>query len=107
MRRYHQEDWRIWRKGAIVTREQGATRRVRIRVTGRVQGVGFRYSARMVGESLGLDVTPRNLGDGSVQIDASGPASAIDQFIEWTKDGPPAARVDTVNVEDIREGETL
>lgn len=82
-------------------------RQVRIRLTGRVQGVGFRYSARSVGDSLGLDVTARNLDDGSVLIDASGPSDAIGQLIDWAKDGPPAARVDTINIQDLRKGDTL
>lgn len=81
-------------------------RQVRIRVTGRVQGVGFRYSTRSVGESLGLDVSARNLDDGSVLIDAAGPASAIDRLIAWAKDGPPAARVDSIHVQDLRKGDT-
>lgn len=82
-------------------------RHVRIRITGRVQGVGFRHAARTVGDSLGLDVSPRNLDDGSVLIDAAGSVSAIEQLIDWTKIGPPAARVETCHVEDIREGDTI
>jgi acylphosphatase len=82
-------------------------RQVRIRVTGRVQGVGFRYSTRSLGESLGIDVSARNLDDGSVLIDAAGEADAIQQMIDWTHDGPPAARVDTVNVQDVRKGDTI
>ena len=83
------------------------TRQVRIRVTGRVQGVGFRYSTRSVGESLGLDVSARNLDDGSVLIDAAGPADAVQQLIDWAREGPPAARVDTLNVQDVRKGDTI
>lgn len=82
-------------------------RQVRIRVTGRVQGVGFRYSTRSVAESLGLDVSARNLDDGSVLIDAAGPANAVQQLIEWAKDGPPAARVDTIHVQVLRKGDTI
>lgn len=87
--------------------EHSPTRQVRIRVTGRVQGVGFRYSTRSVAESLGLDVSARNLDDGSVMIDAAGPANAVQQLIEWAKDGPPAARVDTIHVQDLRKGDTI
>lgn len=87
-------------------RERRPTRQVRIRVTGRVQGVGFRYSTRSLAGSLGLEVSARNLDDGSVLIDASGPATAIQQLIDWAKDGPPAARVDTIHVQDLRKGDT-
>jgi acylphosphatase len=83
-----------------------STRQVRIRVTGRVQGVGFRYSAKSVGDSLGLNVHARNLDDGSVLIDAAGPAKAVEQLIDWVHQGPPAARVDTINVQDVRKGDT-
>lgn len=77
------------------------TRQVRIRVTGRVQGVGFRYSARSVGDSLGLDISARNLDDGSVLIDATGPATAIEEFIDWARVGPPSALVETLNFQDV------
>ncbi len=82
------------------------TRRVRIRVTGHVQGVGFRYSARSVGAMLGVEVHARNLVDRSVMIDAWGPPDAIGRLIDWTKHGPPAARVDRIDVQDIRQGDT-
>lgn len=81
------------------------TRRVRIRVTGHVQGVGFRYSARSVGAMLGVEVNARNLVDHSVMIDAWGPADGIAQLIDWAKQGPPAARVDRVTVDELTEGE--
>jgi acylphosphatase len=42
-----------------------------------------------------------------VLINASGPADAIQQLVDWAKDGPPAARVDTINVQDLREGDTI
>ncbi len=80
------------------------TRQVRIRVTGRVQGVGFRYSTRSVGDELGLDVTARNLDDGSVLIDASGPADAIERLLAWARHGPPAARVKTFDFQDVSPG---
>lgn len=85
--------------------EDQQTRRVRIHVTGRVQGVGFRYSARSVGAMLGVEVNARNLVDHSVVIDAWGPANAIGQLIDWAKDGPPAARVDRITVDELTAGD--
>ena len=76
-------------------------RRVRIRARGRVQGVGFRVSARAQGRTLGVDVNARNLGDGSVLIEAEGPDDAVEQLITWASSGPPAARVDSLDVEDL------
>jgi acylphosphatase len=75
-------------------------RRVRIHVSGRVQGVWFRASARERALELGLDGEARNLADGRVEIHAEGPAEAIDSFLVWCGRGPAGARVDTVAVED-------
>lgn len=80
-----------------------STRRVRLLIRGHVQGVGFRATARHQGQRLGIDLTARNLDDGSVQIDASGPSRAIDALIRWAHHGPPHARVDAVDVLDLRE----
>jgi acylphosphatase len=78
-------------------------RRVRLLIRGRVQGVGFRVSARREGQRLGIDLTARNLDDGSVQIDAAGSPESIDDLIAWAHHGPPQARVDTVDVsEDVQ-----
>lgn len=74
---------------------------VEIRVTGRVQGVGFRANARRRAAALGLTGTAENLDDGSVRIRMTGPRPAIDQMIAWCHEGPPAARVDGVAVREI------
>lgn len=79
------------------------TRRVRIRARGRVQGVGFRASARAEGRALGVDVEARNLEDGSVLIEAAGPDDAMEQFVAWASAGPPAASVTAFEVEDLPE----
>lgn len=71
-------------------------RRSGFRVEGRVQGVGFRWWAVRTAERLGLRGTVRNLPDGSVEIDASGPDDALELFAELLRDGPPSARVDAV-----------
>ena len=63
-------------------------------VRGRVQGVGFRWwTARAAGE-LDLGGTVRNLGDGSVEVHACGPAAALDAFEATLRAGPHGARVD-------------
>jgi acylphosphatase len=75
-------------------------RRVRIFVSGRVQGVSFRASARERALALGLDGEARNLADGRVELHAEGTPNAIDAFLAWCASGPPGARVDDVGVED-------
>lgn len=69
---------------------------VRFRVTGRVQGVGFRAHARAEALRLGIDGEARNLDDGSVELHAHGSASAVEEFAKWLANGPPHARVTSV-----------
>jgi acylphosphatase len=71
---------------------------VEIRVTGKVQGVFYRASARERAAELGLSGTAKNRDDGSVVLDMHGPRDAIDQFVAWCREGPPRARVDHVDV---------
>lgn len=75
----------------------------RIRVEGRVQGVYFRVrTADHVG-GLGVTGYVRNLPDGSVEIVVQGAPNAIDQVVEWARRGPPAARVDRVEISESNE----
>ncbi|MBK9356343.1 MAG: acylphosphatase [Bacteroidales bacterium] len=64
-----------------------------IRVFGRVQGVGFRYSAHQAATGLGLYGFVRNEPDGSVTIEAEGPKEQINMLIEWCRKGPARAEV--------------
>jgi acylphosphatase len=72
---------------------------VKIRVTGRVQGVSFRASTQHTALALGLKGWVRNLADGSVEIFAQGAARAVEDFIAWCHKGPPQAKVVAVSVE--------
>lgn len=63
-------------------------------VSGRVQGVGFRYAAAAQARGLGLAGWVRNRADGAVEGLASGPTSKLDSFRDWLSRGPPSARVD-------------
>jgi len=73
---------------------------VRLRVRGRVQGVFFRDWTIEAARALGLTGWVRNRTDGSVEILANGPANAIETFVEQCRQGPPAARVDSIERED-------
>lgn len=66
------------------------------RIHGRVQGVGFRWWARVQAERLGLRGTVRNERDGSVAIVAAGDEAALDSFLSLLEEGPSAARVDRI-----------
>ncbi|MEJ2678716.1 MAG: acylphosphatase [Gemmatimonadota bacterium] len=65
-----------------------------VRLTGRVQGVGFRWWTRHTAEEIGVRGTVRNAVDGSVEVRFAGPADAVDRFMEALRAGPPYARVD-------------
>jgi acylphosphatase len=71
---------------------------VRLRVTGRVQGVCFRSASREEALRLRLCGCVCNESDGSVTLIASGDDAAVDTFIAWCGKGPPAARVESVQV---------
>ena len=79
----------------------------RFLVTGRVQGVYFRHSARTEAKRLHLRGLARNLSDGSVEVVARGSPAAVEVLRQWLHRGPPAARVDSVRDEpadaDVRE----
>ncbi len=75
-----------------------APARARMRVTGLVQGVGYRQSAVSEAGRLGLAGTVRNLADGSVEVVAEGPRDDVEALAAWCRRGPPAARVDDVAV---------
>lgn len=72
-------------------------------VSGRVQGVFYRASTREQALRLGLAGHAKNRCDGSVEVLASGEARALDALERWLQQGPPAARVETVNREDLPE----
>ena len=75
-----------------------AKRTVRLRIEGRVQGVGYRMFVERTATALGLDGWVRNRRDGGVEAVVSGTSDAIDEIIARCKVGPPVARVDRVEV---------
>lgn len=69
-------------------------RAFRIWVSGRVQGVGFRWFARQaVREVGGLTGRVRNLADGRVEVEVAGETGKLDALRERLLQGPPGARV--------------
>jgi acylphosphatase len=67
-----------------------------IKVTGKVQGVFFRDTARQVATRLGLTGFAHNEPDGSVHIEVEGDESKLQAFVQWCRTGSPYARVETV-----------
>ncbi len=72
--------------------------RAELLITGLVQGVFYRASAREEGTRLGLTGEVRNLPGGEVEAIVEGPREQIEQFIAWCRRGPPSARVENVQV---------
>jgi acylphosphatase len=66
------------------------------RVVGRVQGVGFRWSASRVARGLGLRGSIRNAADGSVEVSAEGSKENLERFARWLAEGPRGAAVEKV-----------
>ncbi|WP_227875842.1 acylphosphatase [Kushneria konosiri] len=76
-------------------------RYMKARVTGDVQGVGFRYATAQRARQLGISGYARNCDDGSVEVGMAGSHDDVAAMIDWLQTGPPAARVDQVTGERI------
>ncbi len=76
-------------------------RRVQVTVTGDVQGVGYRYTMRMVAEEAGVSGWVRNRRDGTVEAEVEGTPEQIDEVLAWMAEGPPGSRVDAASVADL------
>ena len=72
-----------------------------IHVSGKVQGVWYRASTKKKADELGLKGTVQNKDNGTVYIEVEGNEKALQQFIEWCKEGPEHANVTGVNSEEI------
>lgn len=73
--------------------------RARVKVRGMVQGVFFRAETRRQAHALGLSGWVRNVPDGTVEAAFEGKRSRVEQTIEWCRHGPPAASVESVDVD--------
>jgi acylphosphatase len=73
--------------------------RVHVFVSGRVQGVGYRYSTMDEAQRLGVNGWVRNLPDGRVEAVFEGSRTVVEEIIRWCHKGPSAAVVKEVAVE--------
>ena len=78
--------------------EQQSMMRARLIISGRVQGVSFRASARDVAHAQRLSGWVRNRYDGDVETAVEGEEGAVRAFIDWCYHGPPGAHVIAVQV---------
>jgi DNA ligase D-like protein (predicted 3'-phosphoesterase) len=77
-------------------------RAIRARVSGSVQGVGFRESVRRRADELGALGWVRNVNDGTLAAHAEGPPAVIEELLDFLRVGPPGAEVAELAVEDVR-----
>ena len=73
--------------------------RASVRIRGKVQGVSYRYYTAMTARSLGVNGWVRNLPNGDVEALFEGTRDELNNMVDWCRSGPPAARVDEVNVD--------
>ena len=77
---------------------------LRIRISGRVQGVGFRYWTLLLARRLNVKGSVRNLSDYSVEVTAEADERILEHFVSQLREGPPLARVDELIAEVIGVG---
>lgn len=70
-------------------------------LSGRVQGVGFRYAVQRQAQTLGLSGWVRNLPDGRVEGEIEGESAVVERMLAWCRQGPPLAQVAETLVEEI------
>jgi len=77
----------------------------KIIITGRVQGVFFRYLAEKKAQELNIKGSVRNISDGKLEIIAKGEDENMQKFINWCKVGPEYARVEGITLENLPDRE--
>jgi acylphosphatase len=78
-------------------------KRIRFVVTGRVQGVGFRWFVKAEARPLGLTGWVRNREDGAVEGEVEGRDDAVDAFVPCLEEGPSSAIVTNVEITEISD----
>jgi acylphosphatase len=83
----------------VLKMESGDRERAHVYVSGQVQGVFFRDSAREKAEQLGLAGWVKNLPDGRVEALFEGPSDRVREMVRWCKEGPSHAEVEDVDAD--------
>jgi acylphosphatase len=72
-------------------------------LSGRVQGVSFRFYSHEKANQLGLTGWVRNLEDGRVELLVAGESDSVETMIKWAHKGPPGAHVENVEISTVKE----
>lgn len=75
--------------------------RQRVIMHGRVQAVGFRFSARVEAQRLGVSGWIKNRSDGAVEAEVEGEQAAVDAMLSWLDEGPPGADVTSMSTAEL------
>ena len=76
---------------------------LKLKISGQVRGVGFRWCSYEKFVELGLTGKAENAKDGTVEIDVQGEEALLSQFVEWAHTGPSGARVSNVEVAEVND----
>ena len=82
-------------------------KKIRVIITGRVQGVFFRMETQQAARRIGVTGWARNRSDGSVEAVFEGAPEKVEEMLAWCRKGPPLARVDDVAVRDADDQESF
>ena len=82
-------------------------KQIYITISGRVQGVGFRYYALHKAEELNISGWIKNTSEGNVEMEASGETQNLDSFIDWMRIGPARAYIERFAVSEISPKRTF
>lgn len=74
------------------------SKQIQLFISGKVQGVGFRYSTQQEARKLGIVGWVRNTADERVEVLAAGPENQIETFLAWCRKGPASAKVERLDV---------
>lgn len=75
--------------------------RVHLIISGRVQGVGYRYFIQKHANDLALSGWVQNQEDGSVEAEFEGPSNAVEKMIQFCREGPSHAKVEEIKKESV------
>jgi acylphosphatase len=76
-------------------------------IRGRVQGVWFRASTMEQAQLLGVAGWVRNTPNGTVEVHMQGDDGAVENLLAWCRQGPPGARVDRVDADEVQPEQTI